>query len=96
MYPESGSAMEYSGRGLIVFPASGTAIFNVQVPRDHRYEIILRLQVQCMYNNMYVMFIHAHYVIDSLKLLISDVKKTTQILVYSCTVTRYIINQCMV
>ena len=45
MYPEPGSDLEYSGRGLVVFHVSGTATFSVQVPRDYRYEIILRLQV---------------------------------------------------
>ena len=45
MYPDPGSDVRYSGRGLIVFPASGMATFTVQIPRDYRYEIILRLQV---------------------------------------------------
>ena len=45
MYPGPESATEYSGQGLVVFPASGTATFSVEVPHDYRYEIILRIQV---------------------------------------------------
>lgn len=45
VYPEPGSSVEYSGRGLVVFSQSGTVTFTVQVPRDYRYDIILRHQV---------------------------------------------------
>ena len=45
MYPGPDSSVEYSGRGLVIFPSSATVTFSVQVSRDYAYEIILRLQV---------------------------------------------------
>lgn len=45
MYPEPDSGTDYSGRGLVMFPPSGSATFYVEVPRDYQYELILRIQV---------------------------------------------------